>query len=375
MVGKKREICRNLILGFFLFFALTGCAQPSESGEIVFGVVWPFASDNNLFNEGIDLAVKEINESGGIIGRELRLLKADDGSGVEKGIAIAESFAEDQSVRAVIGHCNSYVSIPASSIYEQAGLVMLSPGSTAPELTQKGYRFIFRNIPSDDEIARQLATYLASQGHRRMVIYYSADAYGSGLANSFEDYAKSLGIMIVDRLNYYSGVEDLKRLHSRWQAFGFDGIFIASSMPEGAQFIFDAGQAGINGPFVGGDGMDSLQLGAIGGQAAEGTVIASVFNPESERLEARRFSLAFQATYGKIPNSNAALGYDAVKMLAAALETSDDQSRTAVAENLMNLGRWTGVAGVHELNASGDDLGDLALLKQFKDGKFIYLEK
>jgi len=176
---------------------------------------WPFETSNNL-------------------------LKEDDGSELEKGMAIAESFAENNRIQAVIGHGNSFISIPASTIYNSAELVMLSP-STAPELTQNDYKYIFRNIPNDDEIARQLAIYLAKQGHQRMVIYYSEDSYGRGLANSFEDHAKTEGIGIVDRINYYAGSEDLKRLHSRWRAYGVDGIFIAKTLTEGGQFIVDAG--------------------------------------------------------------------------------------------------------------------------------------
>ncbi|ATW28744.1 branched chain amino acid ABC transporter substrate-binding protein [Candidatus Formimonas warabiya] len=363
------------MLGLFLLFGLTGCTQPAEPQEIVIGVVWPFAADNDLFNEGIDLAVKEINASGGINGKELKLLKEDDGSEVVKGIAIAESLAENKSVRAVIGHRNSFVSIPAAAIYEQAGLTMLSPASTAPELTQNNYRHIFRDLPGDEEIARQLANHLAGQGLRRLVIYYSADAYGTGLANSFEDAAKLLGITIVDRFNYYSGPEELKRLHSRWQAFGFDGVFIASSLPGGARLIADAGQIGIDGPFAAGNALDAPELAAIGGKAAAGTVVGSVFDPGSDRPEVQRFVAAFRETYREKPSSHAALGYDAVKMLAAAMEKTGRQDRASVAEGLRNLGRWPGVCGVHELSAAGDDLGDLVVLKQLQDGEFVALEK
>lgn len=375
MFEKKRRIFGSFILGLFLVFALTGCTQPEEPKEIVIGVVWPFAADNNLFNEGIDLAVKEINADGGIDGKELKLFKEDDGSEVVKGIAIAESLVENRSVRAVIGHRNSFVSIPASAIYEQSGLTMLSPASTAPELTQNNYQYIFRNLPGDDEIARQLAEYLAGQGLRRLVIYYSADAYGIGLANSFEEEAKQQGITIVDRFNYYSSMKELKRLHSRWQAFGFDGIFIASSLPGGAQFITDAGQIGVHGPFAAGDALDSPKLADIGGKGVEGTVVGSVFDPGSDSPEVQRFVAAFRETYSEIPTSDAALGYDAVRMLAAAIEKAGRQDRASIADGLRNLGRWQGVCGVHELSATGDDLGDLVVIKQLQDGEFIFLEK
>lgn len=372
---KKTTMCEIIIICTVLFLLLTGCTKLAEPNEIVIGVAWPFEADKNLFNEGIDLAVKEINSGGGIKGRELRLLKEDDGSELVKGMAIAESFAENNAIQAVIGHDNSFISIPAAAIYNNAGLVMLSPASTAPELTKNDYKYIFRNLPSDDEIARQLTLYLAEQGYQRMVIYYSDDSYGNGLANSFEDHAKLLGITIVDRFDYYTNLEDLRRLHSRWQAYGIDGIFIATTLSEGGQLISDAGQSGINVPFIAGDALDSPLLSKIGGKAAEGTIIGSVFNPYVDRPEVKRFVTDFLAEYHEIPSSDAALGYDAVKMLASAIENSDLNNRSTVAQELRNLGQWSGVIGIHEFDEKGDDIGDLVVLKKLLNGKLEYIEK
>ncbi len=373
----KKNCMVFVIFSLFLLLIMTGCMQqkPKEQQEIVIGVVWPFASGNNLFNEGIDLAVKEINSQGGINGKKLTLLKEDDGSQVVKGISIAETMAENMSVLAVIGHRNSFVSLPASAIYEQAGLTMLSPASTDPELTQNSFRYVFRNLPGDDEFARILAGYLAEQGLRRMIIYYSNEAYGVGLANSFETQANKHGIMIVDRFNYYSGTDGLKRLNNRWQAFGYDGIFVATSMPGGAQFIHDAGKAGIKGPFAAGNALDSQELFNIAGLNAEGTTIGSVFNPDSERSEVKNFVKSFRNEYRLEPTAYAALGYDAVKMIAFAIEKKGVEDRESLAEGLRSLGLWAGVCGVHELTTSGDDLGDLVVLKKLKDGKFVSLEK
>lgn len=356
-----------------IFLLLTGCTKLEENNEIIIGVAWPFEINKNLFNEGIDLAVQEINSSGGIKGKRIRLLKEDDGSELVKGMAIAESFAENKAIQAVIGHDNSFISIPASTIYNNAGIVMLSPASTAPDLTKNDYKYIFRNIPSDDEIARQLALYLAEQGYQRMVIYYSDDSYGNGLANFFEDHAKTQGITIVDRFNYYTNLEDLRRLNNRWQAYGVDGIFIARTLPEGGQLIFDAGQLGIKLPFIAGDALDSPLLSEIGGKFAEGTVIGSVFNPYIDRPEVKRFVTDFLAEYQAEPSSDTALGYDAVKMLATAIEKSDLHNRSSVAKELMNLGKWPGVTGIHEFNEKGDDIGDLVVLKKLKNGKFEYI--
>lgn len=357
-----------------LILCFTGCAKTTKPEEIIIGVAWPFESNNSLFNEGIDMAVKEINDSGGINGQELKLLKVDDNSEVTKGIAAAESFSNNKSVQAVIGHRSSNVSLPASAIYEEAGLVMLSPASTAPELTHNN-QYIYRIIPSDDVIAQKEAKYLAGQGLKKMVIYYSDDSYGRGLANSFEDQAKLYGITIVDRFNYYSGTEELHRLHSRWKAFSYDGIFVATSMPVGGQFIYDASQSGISGPFAAGNALDSPKLSVIGKEAAEGIIIGSVFDPGDESQQVQNFVKEFTKLYGQAPEYYAALGYDAVRILAAAFENTNKSDRVSVADGLRSLGKWTGVCGIHEFSKTGDDLGDLVVLKQLQEGVFVSLEE
>lgn len=374
-MSKKTTIYHASIICTVILLLLSGCSNLEKPNALVIGVAWPFKTNNGLFNEGIDLAVKEINSSGGIKGRELQLLKKDDGSEVTLGMSIAQSFAENKEIQAVIGHDNSFISIPTSTIYDNAGLVMLSPASTSPELTKSGYEHIFRIIPSDDEIAKQLAIYLSKQGYHRMVIHYSDDSYGNGLANSFEDHAKSLGINIVDRFNYYANLEDLRRLGKRWQAFDADGIFIATTLPGGGQFIYDAGQTGINLPFIAGNALDSTLLSEVGGYAAEGTILGSVFNLYSDRPEVVKFLNNFFEEYKVTPSSYAALGYDAVNMLAAALEKSDIDDRSTVAKELMNLGSWPGVIGVHEFDEMGDDIGDLVILKELKSGIFEYVKK
>lgn len=372
---RKTKVYNIIIICMVIPILLAGCTKMNKHNEVVIGVAWPFKTNNDLFNEGIDLAVKEINSSGGIDGRKIRLLKRDDESEVTQGMSIAENFAENKEVQCVIGHHSSFVSIPASSIYDNAGLVMLSPTSTAPDLTSKGYKNVFRDIPSDDEIAKQLVIYLANHGHRRIVIYYSDDSYGTGLANSFESQAQLHGITVVDRFNCYTSIEDLKHFNARWQAYGIDGIFIAGSMPGGAEFIRDAGKAGINVPFFSGNDLDSSSLSKIGGKAAEGIIIGSVFNPNIKSLEVESFVKNFYTEYNEMPSSYAALGYDAVNMLAAAMRKSDLNNPSTIAKALKSLGKWSGAVGIHKFAENGDDIGDLVVLKKLHNGKFEYIKK
>ena len=368
--GWKKGVFKKVILGLALLTLATGCLGTKNKGDIAIGVAWPFESNNSMFREGVELAVKEINRDGGIKGRKIQLVMKDDQASVAEGMAIAQSFAGERQVAAVIGHRNSFVSIPASRIYEEAGLVMLSPASTAPELTKKGYRSVFRNLPSDDEIARKIAVFCSRQGQKRMVVYYSEDSYGMGLANSFEDHAKKAGIKVVDRISYYGDLKDLERLHNKWKAMDFDGIFIAGGMPAGAEFIADCGQVGISARYYAGNAMDSPLLREIGGKAADGIVVGAIFNPADIRPEVKKFIEDFTKEYDKPPGAYSAQGYDAVKILAAAIERAADPDSAALADHLRGLKNWPGVASYHSFDQNGDDAGDLVVIKTLRDGKF-----
>jgi len=367
---RKKKALIALILVLALLILASGCQGTKSSEDIAIGVAWPFESNNSLFREGVDLAVKEINQGGGINGRKIKLVIKDDQGSVAVGMAVAQSFVKDRQVAAVIGHRNSFVSIPASRIYEEAGLVMLSPASTAPELTGKGYKSVFRNIPGDDQIAGRIANYCSQQGHKRMVVFYSEDSYGMGLANSFEDHAKKAGIQVVDRITYYGDLKDLERLHNKWKALDFDGIFIACGMPAGAEFIADGGRAGISARYYAGNAMDSPLLSEIGGRAADGTVLGTIFNPADTRQEVQKFIDNFTKEYYKAPSAYSAQGYDAVKILAAAIERAGAPDPQALAGQLRVLKNWPGVAGYHSFDQNGNDVGDLVVIKVLRDGKF-----
>lgn len=368
-ICRKKTCFIILTLVLALLTLTAGCLDSNNKGDIAIGVAWPFESNNSMFREGVELAVKEINQDGGIKGRKIKLVMKDDQSSVAVGMGIAQSFAKDRQVAAIIGHRNSFISIPAARIYEEAGLVMLSPASTAPELTRKGYKYVFRNLPSDDEIAREITRFCSQQGQKRMVVYYSEDSYGVGLANSFEDHAKRADIKVVDRISYYGDLKDLERLHNKWKALDFDGIFIASGMPAGAEFIADCGRVGISVRYYAGNALDSPLLHEIGGQAAEGTVVGTIFNPADTREEVTRFIESFTREYNEPPGAYAAQGYDAVKLLAAAIEQAGDSDSAALADHLRGLKNWPGVTGCHSFDQNGDDIGELVVIKVLRDGK------
>jgi len=149
------------------------------------------------------MAVDEINAAGGVLGRPLTMLREDDHESVDRGRLVAQRFAQNLDVVAVIGHMQSYVSLPAAAIYDLSGLVHLAPTATDPRLTEQGYRRLFRMTFTDREIGAQMAEFAAARDYDRVAIYYIRNAYGRGLANAFEQRALEQSIFIADRQPYY----------------------------------------------------------------------------------------------------------------------------------------------------------------------------
>lgn len=349
--------------------------QAAESqGDIVIGAAWPFASSAELMEEGLDMAVAEINAAGGLLGRQIHLQKEDDHSSVTEGLAIAEKLSNQLEMVAVIGHYNSSISVPTAAIYDQAGMLMLTPGSTAPKLTELGYQHVFRSIPNDNRIAAEMARYARNQGYEQVAIFYTDDEYGRGLANAFEDSAAASGVQIIDRISHYSDYRDLQRTAEKWKTLDCDAIFMADVMPAAAHTISLLRQAGMEVPIIGGDGLDSRQLIEIAEEAAEGTVVATIFNPNDPDDKVQSFLQRFEQKYGVPANLWAAQGYDSVYLLAEAIRQANSLVPAEIIQALRGLAGWEGVTGEHSFDSQGDIVGKPVVKKIVQQGRFEYLD-
>lgn len=373
-----------LLLGF-----LTSCGQvetdrqeraeraASSKGDIVIGVPGPWGylkDEGSLYWNGIEMAFDEINALGGVLGRKLRFVKEDDEGTVSRGRIVAQKFVDDPDMVAVIGHVGSIVSLPASLIYEHYGMLMLSPTSTSPELTyRKGLKYVFRNVPTDEKVGWQVAEYLKKRNLERVVTYYLNDDYGRGLANAFETHATELGCSIIDRLSYDSIAKPkyFRRILESWKKnFNFDGIFLAGEVPQAAEFIIQARQIGIKALIIGGDGLDSPMLWEVGGAWVEGTLVTTYYHTDIPSQQAQDFNKAFMHRYGELPDCWAAQAYDAVKLLASAMEKAGTTVPIKVAQALRATRDWMGVTGKHTFNEQGDVVEKAVVLQVVREGRF-----
>lgn len=382
MTGKLVSIA----VAVFALAWLTGC-EPADpgmqraekarqaTGDVIIGAAWPFATAKGTLWDGIQLAQEEINAAGGVLGRRLEVVKKDDALSVTKGMIIAHEFANNVDMVAVIGTLNSYISVSTAPIYESADLLFLSQGSSANRLTEQGYEYFFRMIPSNRDVGEMLAMHAGLRDYQRVMIYYVKNEYGLDLANAFEKGAGAHGVEVVDRTSYLAGAGDYRLAMQHWRDFyDFDAIFIAGSLPEAAQIIVAAREVGIDVPIFGGDGLDSDELIRLGKDAVEGTEVVSFFHPDDPEPAVAAFNERFRARYdGRSPDTSAALGYDAVRLLAETMHRAGTTEPARVAQALREPVGWRGVTGMHTFDSAGNVLGKHVVIQVVKDGKFEFV--
>lgn len=383
--------CRLLVIVFLVL--VSACSKPAErtakkaekaKGDIVIGVALPLKGDRH-FRKGIEMAVEDLNKKGGVLGRKFRTIFEDDESFedvdleylIQKGKKIAHKFAKDPDVVAVVGHNNSAVAVPVSIIYELDKVVFVTPFATTPSLTEHGFRFIFRTLPTDTAYARRLAI-LAKQKFKSVLIIAIDDIYGETLSSNFHTFAEELGVKIVGNIHFPPWEEDMKGELMRranmveGQKFDevFDAIFLAAEMPKAARIIEIVRDLKITGPFFGGDALDTQDLYDTAGEDAEGTIVCTKIIKESSELQ--DFRKRFKEKYNLSDEKWAAHSYDTVMVLAHAMETAGTTVPVKVAEALHFIQDWQGITAAFTFNQQGDVLDSVSGFKVLTKGKFIY---
>lgn len=342
-------------------------------GDIVIAMVWNQPSGPTLFQEGAIMAVAEINARGGIFGRTLRMEPHCDVPHAKEH-EVARTIAANPNVVAVIGHPTSGTAIPISLTYQAAGLLFISTGATSPNLTNHGFSYVFRNIPSDIQTGEVLAKFSAKSGFKNMVVIDDESEYGVTLANNFVENAAAAGIEILVRKSYFPWQTDFSFMISDIKERGGDAVFLGGWVPQAAEVIKQARQMGVKIPFIGGDGLDEPTLWEVAGSAAEGTFVATIFNADDADPNTRRFVKNFQDRYGVAPDTWAALGYDAIDLLDDAFTRAKSTVPLVAASFLRFIEDRQSVMGTYSFSKNGDVTGKKFFFKVVRNGKFEYVD-
>lgn len=366
----NRIITALMTLISSLILLVSGCQKKEEVIKI--GVAGPMTGDQAKmgtdFKNGVTLAVEEWNAGKGLLGMKIVMVIADDQHDPKQAVSIAYKLA-NEGVAGVIGHFNSSCSIPASDVYNRAGIPMITPASTNPQLTDRAYRGVFRVCGRDDQQGKVGAEFVMDGLKlKKVAVIHDKTTYGQGLADEFKKFIKDK----VD-IVYYGGIiqgdKDFKTVLTSIREKKPELIYFGGIYPEGGLLVKQARELGINVPFMSGDGtIDPKFIEIAGAGAAEGTYLT--FSPDPKNIpSAKIFIENYEKRFGDL-GPYSVYAYDAANILFTAIKEAGTTEGKTIIDKLHTMG-FSGTMGKIKFDEKGDVTVSLYVVWITKDGKFI----
>jgi branched-chain amino acid transport system substrate-binding protein len=327
-----------------------------------------------MSHHGTELAVKEINSAGGVLGKKFELLTEDNQSKPGESKTIANKLISRDEVVALLGEVASGRSLEAAPVCQANHVPQISPSSTNPKVTEVG-DFIFRVCFIDPFQGTVMAKFATSTLKVKRVAVLSdvAAAYSVGLATYFtETFTKDGGTIVADP-KYSSGDVDFKAQLTAIKSANPEAIFIPGYYTEVGLIARQARDLGITVPLFGGDGWESGKLIEIGGPAIDGAYFSTHFSPEEKSPVTQDFVSKFKKAYNEAPDAMAALGYDSAMLLADAIKRAGTTDGPKVRDQLAATKDFNGISGKITIDKDRNATKPAVIL-QVKDGTFKFVE-
>ncbi len=359
--------------------ALIGCGEQKPAAkadaalEVKIGHVGPMTGgiahlgkDNE---NGARLAVDQANDAkiklGGKVVKFV-FMGEDDQADPKVGTTVAQKLV-DAKVAGVVGHLNSGTSIPASPIYSQAGIPVISGSATNPKLTEQGFKTQFRVVGRDDQQGPAIASYLATNNKpKRVAVIDDATAYGEGIANEVEKTLKASGVQVLPREKGTDKTTDWKAVLTKLKGRNPDAIFYGGMDATGGPLMKQGRELGIKAVFAFGDGACTDEMTKLAGTAAEGLLCSQAGIPVA--AADKSFLAAYKKKFNVDPILYAPFTYDAANILIAAMTKADSADPAKYLPELAKI-TYKGVTGAISFDAKGDRKDAEMTIFTMKGGK------
>lgn len=367
--GKKEEAAP----------AASAPAAPAAPQELVIkighvgptsGAIAHLGKDNEM---GAKMAIEELNAANLTIDgkpAKFELLAEDDAADPKQGTAAAQKLV-DAKVNGVIGHLNSGTTIPASQIYDAAGIPQISPSATNPKYTRQGYKAVFRVVADDVHLGGTLGKYaVETLKAKKVAVIDDRTAYGQGVADEFEKGAKAAGAEVVGREFTNDKATDFNAILTTIKAKKPDVIFFGGMDAVAGPMIRQMKQLGIKAKYMGGDGICSSELPKLAGDALADDMVfcAEAGGVEGEEKAAmEKFRTDFKAKFGVDVQVYAPYVYDSVKVMAEAMKTANSADPAKYLPALKAV-QYKGVTGNIAFDEKGDIKNGALTLMTYKGG-------
>ena len=377
---KLRSFPSSLLATGGLISAIL-CALPAQAQTVVrIGHVGPVSGPQAHYgrdNEnGARMAVAELNAQGLTIGGKkvkFELVAEDDAADPKQGTAAAQKLC-DAKVNGVVGHLNSGTTIPASKVYSQCGLPMISPSATNPELTQLGHKNVFRLLANDNELGAGLARH-ASQvlKLKRVAIIDDRTAYGKGVAEVFARTAQQLGIEVVSQQYTNDKAVDFMSILTAIKNKKPDGIFFGGMDPQAGPMLRQMQQLGLGKAYLfGGDGICTDQLVKLAsGARTLGNVVCAVGGASLDKLpQGKAWREKYEAMFPKQFQVYSPYTYDATMVLVDAMKRANSTDPKVYGPKIVEAA-YAGVTAKVSFEPNGELKNPAMTLYTYKAGKKV----
>jgi branched-chain amino acid transport system substrate-binding protein len=355
--------------------AVLAFAGTAQAQNIPVGVAGPMTGQKAPFGEqmkrGAELAVKQINAQGGVLGRKLTLEVGDDACDPRQAVAVANQMAS-KNVVVMAGHFCSSSSIPASAVYNEAGILQISPASTNPSFTdepaKKGWNNIFRVCGRDDAQGKVAGKYLVDHYKgKHVAIIHDKSAYGKGLADQTKAAMNAGGLKEAMYEAITQGDKDFSALVSKMKQANIAAIYFGGYHTEAGLLIRQARQQGLKAQLISGDALVTDEFWKITGPAGEGTMMT--FAPDPRKLASAQKVVAAFKKENYDPEGYTLYTYAALQVFKEAAEKAKSIKLDDLAK-VMHGGTFDTVLGKITFDKKGDPVDPKYVFYVWHDGKY-----
>lgn len=354
--------------------SLAGCGEKSEDGTIKFGTLGPLSGEIAVYGvavkNGEELAIKEINAAGGILGRDVELISYDNEGDSTKSITLFNRLVDQDNIDALIGPTFSGTSNVINAMANEIKMPMLTPTGTNAAVTI-GYDYVYRACfidPYQGKVAAKFAT--DNLGAKTAVVFRNISVdYSMGLADNFV--TAFPGVILADE-GYSDEDNDFKAIITKISAMNPDVIFIPDYKNKVGLIAKQLSEAGVEATLLGGDGWDGVHEDYA--EYVNNNYFTNHYTTDDDSAVIQDFIEKYEAEYGETPNALAALAYDAAMIMAAAMEAAGSTDSEKVKEAL-DATDYAGVTGHITFDENGDTYQKEAVIIKIVDGALQFETK
>ncbi len=365
----------SVVVILVVMFVITQTQIKKEPVVIKIGAILvltgPDAKAGESARKGIKMATEEINADGGVRNKKIKVIYEDDAGEPQKSVSAFKKLVSIEKVPAVIGPMWSSCVLAVAPIAEKNKVVVLSPTASNPKITYAG-DYIFRNTYSDAIEGAKTAEFAYKELHySNAAILYVNNDYGMGLKNAFENKFKSLGGKIILSEAYDPKTSDFRTMIAKVKQKKPDFVYLVGYSEMG-QILKQAYEMEVNLPVISCVMFEISDILKIAGKAAEGVIYAyPSYDPEKGGSTTIKFAQKFKKKYGIFPDPEAAFSYDAMKILALAMEKGGVSSEK-IKDTLYTIKNYNGVSGKTSFDKNGDVIKPMGF-KVVKNGKYEWM--